>query len=87
MRRSTTSIARSGSIPRSPSPIGAAGRAWDRKRDDDKALAEFDLALSFDPELRLRLTMGGAIIRLRRKEWDKAIKDCNRAIELDPTLA
>jgi tetratricopeptide (TPR) repeat protein len=58
------------------------GMAWYNQKDYDKAITEFDEAISYDPEYILALYgRGGAW--MAKKEYDKAICDYNAIIHID----
>ncbi len=55
-------------------------------QDLDKALMYMDKAIELNPSLS-KSWMNHAVVRYRRKEYEKGVADCDRAIELDPDSA
>ena len=59
------------------------GNNWSAKGEYDKAIAEYDQAVTLDPNrAEFYVVRGNA--RLHRHEFDKAVADFNEAIRLDP---
>jgi lipoprotein NlpI len=59
------------------------GSAYDDKRDEDRAIADHDLAIKIDPKLDLAFNNRGNAYT-RKGEPDRAIEDYNEAIRLNP---
>jgi tetratricopeptide (TPR) repeat protein len=57
-----------------------------RLNDDDRALADYNLALQLAPDYALSWNGRGAIF-LHRKEYRKALADFIEAIRINPMLA
>ena len=62
------------------------GWAWESKREHDKAIADFDLALAYRPLFVRALTNRG-IAWTAKKDIRIALKDYERALEIDPQRA
>jgi tetratricopeptide (TPR) repeat protein len=62
------------------------GRAYNGKRDYDKAIAEFNEAIRLDPQLAIAYDGLGRAYNSKR-DYDKAIAEFNEAIRLDPNCA
>ncbi len=61
------------------------GEDYQKKGDLDRAIADFDKAIEFDPKLTPAYENRG-FARNEKGEYDRAITDFNKAIELDPKL-
>ena len=61
----------------------ARGLAWQKKGDDDRALADFNGAISVNPKDALAYNNRGMLWR-ERGESDRAIADFTAAIAIDP---
>jgi len=59
------------------------GRAWYRKNDFDRAIADYDRALSLDPKDSWTYMRRG-IAWYQKKNFDRAIADFNRGLEINP---
>jgi lipoprotein NlpI len=59
------------------------GLAWGRKRDFDRAIADYDRAIQLDPKYAFAYNNRGEAWR-NRGDLDRAIADFNEAIRLDP---
>src|SRR5438105_3469322 len=62
------------------------GRAYNAKRDFDRALADYDEAIRADAKVATAFSLRGDVW-LQKREFDRAIADYEHAIELDPKLA
>ncbi|MBI3951753.1 MAG: tetratricopeptide repeat protein [Acidobacteria bacterium] len=73
---------------RSPSAVSylERGNAWQAKGDLDQAIADYTIALTFDPHCAIAYYNRGQV-RIIQGVLDKALEDFSRAIELDPRLA
>ncbi|HEX7273501.1 MAG TPA: retroviral-like aspartic protease family protein [Casimicrobiaceae bacterium] len=79
------------SEPGSSGPNSAAdyikrGISWRTKGDLDRAIADFDAALSVDPRSAAALA-NRASAKVAKADFEQAIADANSAIEIDPKLA
>jgi len=65
------------------------GRAWQRKRDCPKAIEDFTLGLALRPEgTHVQASLvNRAMCNVELGQYDKALNDCNRALQLDPKSA
>ena len=83
-RRLRTTRRRLGLIRKTLRPT-TVGAMRTRKREWNKAIADFTEAIRLNP--RLALAYGGRGFAYSQKDdWDKAIADCTEAIGLDPKL-
>jgi tetratricopeptide (TPR) repeat protein len=79
-----TRLITAGSIEKRAIARAYANRAtiWDRQGKSDQALADYDAALRFDPDLTAAL-FNRAGIWLKRKEANRALLDLDRVVMLD----
>ena len=61
------------------------GIAWDRKREYDRAVADFSQVIILKPTAEGYRNRGN--VWIEKKEYDRAIADYDQAIKLDPKLA
>ncbi|HTP47157.1 MAG TPA: aspartyl protease family protein [Casimicrobiaceae bacterium] len=71
--------------PKSATDFIKRGNSWRAKGDLDRAIADFDAALSVDPRSAVAL-VNRASARVAKADFEQAIADANRAIEIDPKL-
>jgi tetratricopeptide (TPR) repeat protein len=81
--RSPTSARRSGSIRKEARAYSNRGLGYHRKGDYDRAVADFDQAISLDPKAGEAYHRRGDT-RFNKGEYDRAIADYDQAIALDP---
>ena len=62
------------------------GLAWDNKGEYDKAIADYNQALTINPNYAYAYVNRGDAWN-EKGEYDKAIADYNEAIRLDPNFA
>ena len=82
-RRSPTTIRRSSSIPITPLAYYQPRHRLLRKRDYDRAIADFDQAIKLDPNCAVAYHDRGLAYR-DKGDNDRAIADFDQAIKLDP---
>jgi tetratricopeptide (TPR) repeat protein len=62
------------------------GNEWQKKKEYDKSIKDFDEAIRLDPKLALAYVSRGNAWQMKQ-DFDKAIKDYDEAIRLDPKFA
>lgn len=62
------------------------GYCWERKKEYDKAIADYSEAIRLYPEYAGAYNNRGIVLQ-KKQEYDKAIADYNEAIRLDPKYA
>jgi tetratricopeptide (TPR) repeat protein len=82
-RRSPTSTKRSGSIRKYVGPTTSAAGSGTRKKNYDKALADYEQALRIDPQEAVFYRDRGNVA-LARKQYDRALADYSEAIRQNP---
>ena len=66
--------------------VSPPGPAWHGKKDDDKAIRNYDEAIRLDPQ-NVRAFVFRAFAWSDKKDYDKAIRDADEAIRLNPNDA
>jgi tetratricopeptide (TPR) repeat protein len=63
-----------------------SGRAYSEKGDYDRAVADFDQAISIDPDYAEAYYNRGTAYS-KKEDYDRAMTDFDRAISIDPDYA
>ncbi|WP_455707681.1 tetratricopeptide repeat protein [Mesorhizobium sp. ORM8.1] len=80
-----TQVIEHGAIDRRGAAYEMRGNAWITKRDYDRAMADYDQAVSLHPKNALVFYNRGRAWLLKGDN-DRAIADCDQAIALDPKM-
>lgn len=62
------------------------GRAYRAKKDNDRAIADYNKAIELDPKYAAAYVSRGVAYHYSKKDYDRAIADYDQAIRLDPVF-